>query len=329
MKEMIKIMAPLNETCDLDNMFSLADEYYVGASDDEWFFNTNDYISYNTRGYRNSDTCFHRKKLAEVLKKASANGKKVFLTANTHNIDKEKLPVVKQIIREFAKNGGSGVICSELNCLSYAKEEGIEAVLSTNMAVYNLKSLDYLCKHYEVDRLILSRDMTMDEIKEFRKSTDLELEVFGLNFGCRFSNGHCTGTHNHRTGGFCSAIGDMIWEYTGINGERLNEKMIFSAKINHHIFMEYFMRTACGLCALYTLNEAGINSFKIVGRELDGKRIEKDTRLVNRCRDLIKECSDREEFSKKIEPLIKKHGIENCLCGFGCYYPEERGELIF
>ena len=329
---MIRIMAPLNESCSREIMLSCADEFYVGIADGEWFRLADDNISFNTRGSRNGQACFSDwQELAEFLNMASGLGKSVYLTANTHSMDRERLPIVRRIIREFAGIGGKGVICSELNCLAYAKEEGMNAVLSTNMAVYSCRSLDYLCRHYEIDRLVLSRDMTLAEIREFRDSTDVELEVFGMNFGCRFSNGHCTGTHNHETGGFCNALSRVEWKYTepgslneGADGAGLHEEELFQSVMNHRIYSEFFMAGACGLCALYRLNEMGIDSFKIVGRELPGKRIEQDTALAAYCRDMAVSCSCREEYQAKMEQIKAQRGIRGCWFGFQCYYPEER-----
>lgn len=320
---MIRIMAPLNEDCILDSVLEKADEFYIGIADKEWMEALQTADSFNTRGNRNGFVNFHSmESLKKSLQTAAQKHKPVYLTMNAQNIDTRGLQIAQKTVEEFASAGGTGLICSDLNGLAIANKVGLEAVLSTNMPVYNIKALEYLIEHYQILRVVLPRDMTLAEIKAFRQATDLQIEVFGMNFGCKYSNAHCLGTHNHSLGGFCYATRFIDWHYCSMNGQELEPELLYQSELNHWIFGKYFLNNACGLCALFELNQLGIDSFKIVGRELAGSQIESCLELVLQCREAIKYCHNKQEFAESVKRKLGIQQQRQCQWGYQCYYPE-------
>ncbi len=321
---MIRIMSPLNESCDVALLSQYVDEFYAGIADQEWYRATNDTVYYNTRGNSRGIANFHSwEAFGRSIACAGQAGRPVYLTVNSHNLDERNLNIARRIIHDFAGLGGSGVICSELNCLEYAKEEHLRAILSTNMALYNLKSIQYLLRQYEVDRVILSRDMTLREIRVLRENLDTELEVFGMNFGCRFSNGLCMGTHSHETGGLCGAVQLMKWDYQSAYGQSLDLDWRYQSELNGWNYANYFLNHACGLCALYELCGMGVDSFKIVGRELTGERILQCAKEVSEARTLADCSRSEQEFLNRVRARRQAGENYGCKWGYQCYYPEK------
>lgn len=126
---------------------------------------------------------------------------------NVHNLGPERLDCCRRILERFARIGGAGVISANLSCLAYGKELGLKTSVSTILGLYNTEAVAWLERTAAPDRIILSRDMTLEEIRAVRESTRTPIEVFGMKFGCKFSNGFCLGSHNHPTSGLCHAVG--------------------------------------------------------------------------------------------------------------------------
>ncbi len=319
---MLKIFSPLNETCNIEELSNYADEFYVGISDEEWQKSSvePDFVFQNTRGNVNGISNFSSwEKLKEYINKTSVLNKDVFLVLNSHNISSNRIEIVKRIIYDFKSIGGTGIICSNLEIIKLSHLFEMKTVISTNMAVYNAKAAEYLISKYDIDRIILSRDMPLKEIEVFRDSFKNEIEVFGMNYGCKFSNGLCFGTHNHLLGGICRAVKEMDWNYCHLNGQK-KENHLYNIEINHMIYNKYHLNTACGLCALYQFINIGIDSFKIVGRELEGISITECIKKVYKCRDMAYHAHSEQEYIE----MLDESGIRNyrCVCGYNCYYPE-------
>lgn len=318
----MKIFSPLNHGFDIKRLSTVCDEFYVGVVDEEWSAQYNGFIGYNTRSFSGTQANFPDwNTLEKAIKIASFYNCPSFLTLNAHNIAQSQLSIVKRIISDFSKIGGTGIICSELNGLELAKKEGLKAYLSTNFVLYNLNAIKYIIRTYDVDRIILSRDMMLDEIKRIRQETDREIEVFGQNLGCKFSNGLCYCTHNTKSKGMCYTSLNSKWDYFGVKS-RLTFLERYNADINHHIYSNYLLRNACSLCAIYDFIKIGIDSIKVVGREFPCDMIFDSCNILKKGIMAARQSSSLEEYMEWLN-YNKKDLIDfDCDWGFQCYYPE-------
>ena len=126
--------------------------------------------------------------LAECAQLAKNLNKKMYLTLNAflHEYDKNNL---KAYLKEIQNLNIDAFIVSDLGVLGIVKETIPEATIhiSTQASVTN----SYSCKMYEslgASRIILARELSLDEIKEIRANTDLELESFVTDV-CLIKNG--------------------------------------------------------------------------------------------------------------------------------------------
>ena len=318
----MRIFSPLNNGFDIKKLSEVCDEFYVGVIDEEWSAKYNGFIGYNTRAFSGTQANFPNwSSLEDAIKAASEYKCPTFLTLNAHNITQSQLSIVKSIISDFSKIGGAGIICSELNGVELAKEAGLKVYLSTNFVLYNLNAIKYLIRTYNVDRIILSRDMKFDEIKKIRWEIDREIEVFGQNVGCRFSNGLCYCTHNTKSKGMCYTSSTSEWEHFG-SMSKLTFREKYDADINHHIYSKYLLRNSCSLCAIYDFVKVGIDSIKVVGREFPCNVIFDSCSMLKRGVSAAQKSDSREEYLEWLS-CNKKNLINfDCDWGFQCYYPE-------
>ena len=124
---------------------------------------------------------------------AKARGKKVYLTANIipHNKDIDEYG---RFLRDVKDLGLDAVILSDLGMFDVTKELApeLEIHISTQANNVNYRSAQ---KWYEMGakRVILAREMSLDEISEIRRRTDkdLELEAFVHGAMCISYSGRC------------------------------------------------------------------------------------------------------------------------------------------
>ena len=124
---------------------------------------------------------------------AKAREKKVYLTANIipHNKDIDEYG---RFLRDVKDLGLDAVIISDLGMFDVTKELApeLEIHISTQANNVNYRSAQ---KWYEMGakRVILAREMSLDEISEIRRRTDkdLELEAFVHGAMCISYSGRC------------------------------------------------------------------------------------------------------------------------------------------
>ena len=83
-----------------------------------------------------------------------------------------------------------------------------------------------------------------------------------------------------------------------------------------------FHQTACGLCAVYRLLNAGVSAAKIVGRSDDSSFILRDIRAVARNVAIAQDCADEREYLARMHVPPERERC--CADGLSCYYPEVR-----
>ena len=323
----MRILAPLNESCEISGLAREADEFYAGVVDEAWEKDGQDIFYYNTRGNRRGGVNFRSwGRLAEAVQEAAQQGCPVYLTMNGHNLGPDRLACCRRILERFARIGGTGVISANLSCLAYGKELGLKTSVSTILGLYNTEAVAWLERTAAPDRIILSRDMTLEEIRAVRKSTRTPIEVFGMKFGCKFSNGFCLGSHNHPTSGLCHAVGQMHWTYTGPDGRVLPPEGVLAADRNHWYYTNALLEQACGVCAFYDLIQMQVDCVKLVGRELPGEEILAAAAQMQSCIRLAEESPSREAYLSRLDRRKIQTGRYGCEGGFSCYYPECRNQ---
>ncbi len=153
-----------------------ADAIYIGGKD----FNL-----------RSNAINFTIDEIREACTFAHKYNKKVYLTLNIffHNEDTEN---IEEYIKEVVGCKIDAFIVSDPYIISYIKENfpSVEVHLSTQNSTTNYKAVEYF-KNERVDRVVLARELSKDEIKEIIDKTGIDIEVFIHGAMCTCLSGRC------------------------------------------------------------------------------------------------------------------------------------------
>ncbi len=231
------------------------------------------YLAGQIFGMRAAADNFSIEEMAEAVEYAHARGVRVYLTLNTMPREYE-YPTLRGYLKDLANINIDAMIIADVGVLSLVKEmlPDMEIHISTQA---NATSAAACLAWYNMGakRVVLARELTLDEIKAIRVGVpdDLELECFVHGSMCVSYSGRCL-LSNHIVGrdanrGMCAQ--PCRWNYTIRNYEIEEEKRPDCKMPIEEINGETFImasRDTCTIEHIPELVEAGINSFKIEGR---------------------------------------------------------------
>lgn len=206
-------------------------------------------------------TNFAGEELFEAIKYAKLRNVAVHLALNTLIKNEEFNDAVNLAVSAY-NNGVDAIIIQDLGLAAYLRRYYPEIPLhgSTQMTVHNLEGATQLEK-LGFSRIVLSRELSIEEIKYIRQNTKLELEVFIHGALCISYSGQCllSSMIGGRSGnrGLCAQPCRLPYELIEENNNSicsLDKGYLMSPRDNFG--MEY----------LPELIKMGINSFKIEGR---------------------------------------------------------------
>jgi putative protease len=184
---------------------------------------------------------------------------KVYVALNTILKDDE-LPVAEKMIRQFHEIGVDGLIVQDAGLLEIDLPP-IPLIASTQMHNATAPRVRFL-QEVGFSRVILARELTLEEIRQIRKETTIELECFIHGSLCVGTSGQCYLSYalGSRSGnrGQCAQPCRRLYSLKDQLGETL-------AKDRHLLSL----KDLCLADHLADLIDAGITSFKIEGRLKD------------------------------------------------------------
>ncbi len=211
---------------------------------------------------------FSFEEMEEGLKFAHERGKKVYLTANIlpHNKDIKEF---EEYIKKIAPMGFDAVLVADPGMMEIVKEYAPELPIhiSTQANNVNYKSAEFWHKQ-GAKRVVLAREMSMDEIKEIRANTpgDLELEAFVHGAMCVSYSGRCL-LSNYMTSrdanqGACAH--PCRWNYKLVEETRPGEYMpVYENERGTFILNS---KDLCMIEHIPEIIKSGITSLKLEGR---------------------------------------------------------------
>lgn len=254
MKEKPELLMPAGSLEKLKIALSYgADAVYLGGR------------QYSLRAFADN---FDDEALKESMQYAHACGKKVYYTLNAlmHNRDFTGL---QKHIEQVADRGVDAIIVSDPGVIRLARKcaPQLDIHLSTQANVTNVHSARFF---YEqgVKRIILARELSMDEIREIRKGTpeDLELEVFVHGAMCISYSGRCLLSYamTGRDANQGQCVQPCRFLYHVVEEKRPGEYMpIEQDERGTYLFNS---KDLMMLPYLGELMDIGIDSFKVEGR---------------------------------------------------------------
>lgn len=212
---------------------------------------------------------FDRAGIREAVRYAKTKSKKVYATINifAHNRHLKSLPSHLRFLRALPVDA---LIVSDPGVISMIKKVWPRATvhLSTQANCTNLEAVRFWQKQ-GVERIILGREVTLEEIREIHKAAPkMELEYFVHGAMCLAYSGRCF-LSRHLVGRSAN-LGDCAqpcrWEYESVRVRALGheEELELVSEANGSYILN--SRDLCLIGHLGELQRAGITSFKIEGR---------------------------------------------------------------
>ncbi|QTX22640.1 tRNA 5-hydroxyuridine modification protein YegQ [Comamonas aquatica] len=159
---------------------------------------------------------FRMEQIAQGIQEAHQRGKKFFLTSNViaHN---DKIRTYLRDIEPIIALKPDALIMADPGLIMMVKEKWPEAVihLSVQANTTNYATVKFWQK-MGVERIILSRELSLDEIEKIRQECpDMELEVFVHGALCIAYSGRCllSGYFNRRDPNQGTCTNACRWEY--------------------------------------------------------------------------------------------------------------------
>lgn len=238
---------------------------------------------------RNSANNFSDEELKDVINYAHLRGVKVHLTLNTLIHDRE----IDEVI-EFAKRvysyGIDAFIVQDLGVIKVLNEVIPDAIIhfSTQGTIYSLDGIKAV-KGLNFERVVLARELTLNEIEEICEKTDTEIEVFVHGALCFCYSGQCR-------------LSSLVGERSGNRGKcaqpcRLQYTLY---KEDKKLIKNYMMspKDLCGIHNLVRLIKAGVSSLKIEGRLKSPEYVACVTSIYRKYIDLAYELIEKGEEEK-------------------------------
>lgn len=284
-------------------------------------------------------------KLADLEKAISIAHKyrtKMHIAMNAFFYLEEQYEKANQLIKDVLDIGADGIIFADPALLLNIDNGLLKAkdvVIGTDAVIFNSSAVKFY-KRLGATRVVLPRAMTITEIKEVIESDrSMKYEIFIIHDLCFFVDGLCTyckeeagGVKKEGKGRkkvyFFSASRIPKRGYGGgcrshfrrhrislINNRQTGSSKPFTYWMKKHI-------QGCGACAIYDLKMMGVESLKVLDRNLPVKEKVKATLFIRECLDLSRDNNiSKVDYIEKCKVLFKKTFKVKCN-QYDCYYPD-------
>ncbi|MBP3231319.1 MAG: U32 family peptidase [Anaerovibrio sp.] len=224
------------------------------------------YLGGKAFGLRAFGGNFDNDELKTAVEFTHSLNKKVYVTVNIypHNSDVERLPEYLKYLDEL---GVDALLVADLGVFSYGKKYAPHTELHISTQANNT---NWVAVNTWADmgahRVVLAREMSLDEIKAIRKKCQVELEMFVHGAMCISYSGRCL-MSNYMTGrdsnrGSCAQ--PCRWKYSLVEEKRPGQ--YFPVEEDERGTYIFNSKDMCLLPYLPDVIESGVDSLKIEGR---------------------------------------------------------------
>ena len=285
------------------------------------------YIGGQQFGLRSNAGNFSFDEMREGVAFANKYNAKVYVAANiiAHN---ENLEGLHEFFKELYEIGISGVIVADPALIQASREAApdLEVHISTQASVANWKTAEFW-KNEGLPRVVLAREVSVEEIREMKEKVDIEIEAFIHGAMCISYSGRCV-LSNHMSArdanrGGCAQ--SCRWKY-----DLFEDGTDGTVAVSDESDEQYTMSSQDLSMVEYLpdLIEAGVDSLKIEGRM---KSIHYVATVVNVYRKIIDTYfEDPENYQIQQEWIdeIWKAAQRSLTSGFYYDEPTEKDQLF-
>ncbi|MBS4540030.1 U32 family peptidase [Clostridium sp. D2Q-11] len=287
------------------------------------------YLGGEEFGLRAQAKNFTIDQIKEGLEFAHQRGKKVYVTLNIipHNDD---LSGLDEYVLKLNDIGVDAVIVSDPGVFSIVKElvPDMEMHLSTQANTTNYGTANFWFKQ-GVQRIVVARELSLEEIKNIKDNTPKELEIEAFVHGamCISYSGRCL-LSNYMTGrdanrGECAQA--CRWKYNLVEEKRPGEYYpVYEDENGTYI---YNSKDLCMIKHIPQVIEAGVKSLKIEGRMKSSYYVATIIRSYRMAIDTYLANPEKYVYNDIWLEEIKKASYRDFTTGFYFNKPTEEDQL--
>ena len=193
------------------------------------------YLGMQKFGARAYSDNFDIESLKEAVRYAHLREVKIYVTMNTI-VFQDEIEDMQRQLRELNEIGVDGVIIQDLAVFDYIVNSftDMEAHCSTQMGIDDLEGT-LLFKELGADRVVLSREVPIEKVKEIKQATKIPIEIFVHGALCVSYSGNClmSGLIGYRSGNRGRCVGSCRKEYELFDkttGKSLGKSYLLSTK---------------------------------------------------------------------------------------------------
>ena len=215
------------------------------------------YLGMDKFGARAYASNFNEETFKQAIEYAHLREVKIYVTMNTIIFEDEVEPM-KKMVDFLVSSNVDGIIVQDLVILDYIvnKYPDLEAHCSTQMGIDDLEGT-LLFKELGAKRVVLSREVEIEKIKEIKKIAKIPLEIFVHGALCVSYSGNClmSGLIGYRSGNRGRCVGSCRKPFNLID------------TTNNINYGNSYILSMKDLCTIDYINEyKDIDSLKIEGR---------------------------------------------------------------
>lgn len=236
---------------------------------------------------------FDDKTMIAAIDYAHLRGVKVFVTMNTLIKDEELIEALRYA-KFIYEAGGDALIVQDLGFGSLVRDllPDFELHLSTQATISDRQSFE-VAKKLGYKRIVLSRELSLEEIKEISDIDDVEVEVFVHGAICVSYSGQChlSRRYGGRSGnrGTCAQAFRLPYITNITKSINTTNKTITTNIKKENTEKKIYALSPRDLCQVENLGElieAGVKSLKIEGRMKSPEYVGVITRIYRKYIDL-------------------------------------------
>lgn len=283
------------------------------------------YLGGTEFGMRAGPKNFGSEALRAAVEKSHARGVKVYITCNTLPRNDE-IPQFESFIKHAWDCGADAAITADLGLMSLIKKftPDMDIHISTQTGVVNYVTAGELY-NMGAKRVILARELSLEETAEIRAKTPKELEIEAFVHGamCVSFSGRCLLSsylvNRDANRGRCAQ--PCRWGYHLMEETREGEYFpVFEDEKGTYILNSKDM---CMIDHIDKLAKAGISSFKIEGRAKSAYYVSVITNAYRMAVDIFKKDPDNYVLPDSVREEVFKVSHRDYCTGFFFGHPSE------
>ncbi len=259
------------------------------------------YLGYKKFGARAYAENFELPQLKKAVKFAHQNYVKVYLTLNTL-IKNSEINEIVNFLNEFTQFCSDGIIIQDFGLYKILNDlfPWVRIHASTQLNTHNLYSAELL-RQLKFSRVVLAREMTLEEIKDITDRKIIETEVFAHGSQCYSYSGNCyfSSFTGERSGNRGRCPQPCRMKYSLVTYKNDDNRGDLSSEST-----EAYLLSKSDLCTLEILPQIvalGVDALKIEGRMKTFEYVGIVTKIYRKYIDLYY----RDPQSYKVDALDK------------------------